>query len=60
MPPPKKAQKDKLEEFVKVYLTGAEKARLAKLARAQGLSLAGYIRMILVNFAGKAQAPESK
>lgn len=60
MPPPRKAQKDKREEFVKVYLTASEKARLSKLAKAQGLSLAGYVRMILVNVASSAQALESK
>ena len=60
MPPPKKPAKDKRADFVKVYLTGTEKARLVKLAAAQGLSLAAYVRMVLLNVANVPDQGEAK
>jgi len=60
MPPPKKAEKDKRQEFVKVYLTVAEKTRLAKQARVQGLSLAAYARMVLVTVTSSSETPDTK
>lgn len=60
VPPPKKPEEDKRTVFVKVYLTSAEKARMSELARAHGLSLAAYVRMIVVAAANSAPKSDGK